>query len=59
MYFSSRTFRVEFNTPDTVAEFRDMFAEGKVNIVINISLSFNATFSECYYQCANFVFDMS
>jgi len=24
-----RTFRVEFNTPDTVAEFRDMFAEGK------------------------------
>ena len=24
---------MEFNTPDTVAEFRDMFAEGKVNIV--------------------------
>ena len=25
-----RTFRVEFSSPDTVAEFRDMFAEGKV-----------------------------
>jgi len=24
-----RTFRVEFSSPDTVAEFRDMFAEGK------------------------------
>ena len=23
---------MEFNTPDTVAEFRDMFAEGKVNL---------------------------
>ena len=32
-YLSPRTFRVEFNTPDTVAEFRDMFAEGKVNLV--------------------------
>ena len=31
---SSRTFRVEFNTPDTVAEFRDMFAEGKVNFYL-------------------------
>ena len=28
---------MEFNTPDTVAEFRDMFAEGKVNLVDDIS----------------------
>ena len=28
--FPPRTFRVEFSSPDTVAEFRDMFAEGKV-----------------------------
>ena len=48
-YLSARTFRVEFNTPDTVAEFRDMFAEGKVKLSLSTfpSFLFNATFSQC------------
>ena len=37
---------MEFNTPDTVAEFRDMFAEGKVNLVdISFSTNFPNLFS--------------